>query len=166
MLSKPTAICATTLSEPFPASKTSASIESRSVVIKPSIPLFTFSMINFFRGRLRPLEKPRARNHARANDSRPDHRCARWQKTRKRLLSLGVIWNVIEQFVQAAEVRPAALFPKGIFETLANTRADELATIHDALHCYGSIFEAISPIQPTVPDQGTPVSLLVPGILQ
>src|SRR5207237_8861960 len=51
-------------------------------------------------------------------------------------------------------VRPAALFPKGIFETLANTRADELATMHDARHCYGSIFEAISPIQPTVPDQG------------
>jgi len=61
---------------------------------------------------------------------------------------------VIEQLVQAAEFVRPALFPKGIFETLANTRADELATIHDARHYYGSIFEAISPIQPTVPDQG------------
>ena len=50
MLSKPTAICATTLSEPFPASKISASIGSRSVVINPSMPLFTFSMISFFGG--------------------------------------------------------------------------------------------------------------------
>ena len=50
MLSKPTAICATILSEPFPASKTSASIGSRSVVINASMPLFTFSMINFFGG--------------------------------------------------------------------------------------------------------------------
>src|SRR5207244_2336335 len=43
MLSKPTAICATTFNVPFPASKTSASIGSRSVVIKPSMPLFIFS---------------------------------------------------------------------------------------------------------------------------
>src|SRR5207245_9433699 len=49
-------------------------------------------------------------------------------------------------------VRPAALFPKGIFETLANTRADELATIHGARHRCGSIFEAISLIQPTLPN--------------
>ena len=50
MLSKPTAICATTLSEPFPASKISASIGSRSVVINASMPLFTFSIISFFGG--------------------------------------------------------------------------------------------------------------------
>ena len=50
MLSKPTAICATTFSVPFPPSKTSESIGSRSVVIKPSIPLFTLSTINFFGG--------------------------------------------------------------------------------------------------------------------
>ena len=56
MLSKPTAICATTLSEPFPASKISASIGSRSVVINASMPLFTFSMIKFLRRRLGSLE--------------------------------------------------------------------------------------------------------------
>ena len=50
MLSNPTAICATALSVPFPASNISASIGSRKVVIKPSMPLFTFSMINFFGG--------------------------------------------------------------------------------------------------------------------
>ena len=38
------------LERPFPASKTSASIGSRSVVINASMPLFTFSMINFFGG--------------------------------------------------------------------------------------------------------------------
>ena len=50
MLSNPTAICATTFSIPFPASNTSASIGSRRVVIKASMPLFTFSIINFFAG--------------------------------------------------------------------------------------------------------------------
>ena len=50
MLSKPTAIWATTFNVPFPASKTSASIGSRSVVINPSMPPFTFSMIIFFGG--------------------------------------------------------------------------------------------------------------------
>src|SRR5712671_242433 len=40
MLSKPTAICATTFSFPLPASNTSASIWSRSVVINPSTPDF------------------------------------------------------------------------------------------------------------------------------
>jgi hypothetical protein len=50
MLSKPTAICATTLSVSLPASNTSASIGSRSVVIKPSMPLFTFSTMSFFGG--------------------------------------------------------------------------------------------------------------------
>ena len=38
--------CATTFSVPLPASNTSASMESRSVVINPSIPDFTFSTIN------------------------------------------------------------------------------------------------------------------------
>src|SRR6266478_3452050 len=52
------------------------------------------------------------------------------------------------------QARPAALFLKGMFETLANTRADEPATIHDARRRCGNIFEAISPIQATVPYQG------------
>ena len=60
MLSNPTAICATTFSVPFPASNTSASIGSRSVVIKPSMPLFTFSMINFFGGASGPWKTSRS----------------------------------------------------------------------------------------------------------
>ena len=70
MLSKPTAICATTFNVPFPASNTSASIGSRSVVINPSIPLFTFSMINFFGGASGPWKTsssyPRSRNRSSA----------------------------------------------------------------------------------------------------
>ena len=66
MLSKPTAICATIFNVPFPASKTSALIGSRSVVINPSMPLFTFSMINFFGGASGPSNTsrsyPRSRN--------------------------------------------------------------------------------------------------------
>src|SRR5579872_375415 len=50
MLSKPTAIWETTLSVFFPASKTSASIGSRRVVISPSTPLRTFSRIRLFGG--------------------------------------------------------------------------------------------------------------------
>jgi hypothetical protein len=41
------------------------------------------------------------------------------------------------------------LFLKGTFEILANTRAGDPATIPDARHRCGRIFEAISPIQPT-----------------
>ena len=44
------AIWATTFNFPFPASKTSASILSRNVVINASIPLFAFSTINDFAG--------------------------------------------------------------------------------------------------------------------
>src|SRR5271170_6332889 len=50
MLSNPTANCATTFSVFLPASKTSASMGSRSVVIKPSMPDFTLSTIRLFGG--------------------------------------------------------------------------------------------------------------------
>src|SRR5580704_1697039 len=50
ILSKPTAYCATTFSVPLPASKTSASIGSRKVVISPSIPDFTFSTMRLLGG--------------------------------------------------------------------------------------------------------------------
>ncbi len=50
-------------------------------------------------------------------------------------------------------VRPAVLFLKGTFEILANTRAGDPATIPNARHRCGSIFEAMSPIQPTAPYQ-------------
>ena len=56
MLSKPTAICATTLSEPFPASKTSASIGSRSVVIKRVDAALHFLDDQFLRRRLGSLK--------------------------------------------------------------------------------------------------------------
>jgi hypothetical protein len=54
----------------------------------------------------------------------------------------------------SCRARPAALFLKGTFEILANTRAGDPATIPDARHRCGSIFEAMSPIQATAPYQG------------
>src|SRR5262249_47448214 len=65
MLSNPTAICATTFSVPFPASNTSESIGSRSVVIKPSMLLFTFSMIKFLGGASGPWKISRSYPRAR-----------------------------------------------------------------------------------------------------
>src|ERR1017187_4849112 len=53
----------------------------------------------------------------------------------------------------SCRVRPAALFLKGTFGTPANTRAGDRATIPDALHRCGSISEAMSPIQATMPYQ-------------
>ena len=53
----------------------------------------------------------------------------------------------------SCRARPAVLFLKGTFEIPANKRADDSATIPDARHRCGSIFEAMSPTQATAPYQ-------------
>jgi hypothetical protein len=57
------------------------------------------------------------------------------------------------------------LFLKGTFEILANTRAGDPATIPDARHRCGSIFEAMSPIQPTALIKNS-CFLLAPSVLR
>ena len=54
----------------------------------------------------------------------------------------------------SCRARPVALFLKGTFEILANTRAGAPATTPDARHRYGSTFEAMPPIQATAAYQG------------
>jgi hypothetical protein len=53
----------------------------------------------------------------------------------------------------------AALFGKGSFGTLANMRAGGPATMPGVRHRCDNTFEAVFPIQATVPDQGFPPSL-------
>src|SRR5437762_1421255 len=101
-LSKPTAICATTLSVPFPASKTSASIGSRSVVINPSMPLFTLSMINFFGGASGPSKTSRSypRSLRRSSAASPMRAVA---NTRKRFFS-DIVSEQSNQEIRNAEI--------------------------------------------------------------
>src|SRR5207248_11142189 len=110
-------------------------------------PALHFLDDQFFRGRLRSLKNLELVTTlaqtilGRITD-------ARRSKDAKALIVVKCHLQRYRTIRSGRRVRPAALFPTEIFETLANTRADELATIHDARRCYGSIFEAISPSNP------------------